>query len=67
MKDARTDRSLFAIFLAVAVFVGYEAGFSLAPFLDAGVFSERKEKGVESKIDDALKRHYEQLYQEENP
>ncbi len=62
------DRTLFAIFLSVAIFVGYEAGYSLAPFVDAGVFSGRKEKGVESKIDDALKRHYEQLYQDqENP
>jgi hypothetical protein len=61
------DRTLFAIFLGVAIFVGYEAGYSLAPFVDAGVFSARKEKGVESRIDDAMKRHYEQLYRDESP
>lgn len=56
------DRTLFAICLAVAVFVGFQLGYSLPPFLQAGVFSERKEKGVESKIDEAMKRHFEELY-----
>lgn len=56
------ERTLFAVCLMVTIFVGFQLGFSLAPFLQAGVFSERKEKGVESKIDDAVKRHYEELY-----
>jgi hypothetical protein len=56
------ERTLFAIFLLVAVFVGFEMGYSLSPFLQAGVFSERKEKGVESKIDEAMKKHFEELY-----
>ncbi len=56
------DRTFFAIFLAVAVFVGFELGYALPPFLQAGVFSARKEKGVESKIDEAMKKHFEELY-----
>ncbi len=56
------ERTLFAVCLMVTIFVGFQLGYSLAPFLQAGVFSERKEKGVESRIDDAVKRHYEELY-----
>ncbi len=56
------NRTTFAIFLLVAVFVGFELGYSLPPFLQAGVFSARKEKGVESKIDEAMKKHFEELY-----
>jgi hypothetical protein len=56
------ERTLFAVCLMVTIFVGFQLGYGLAPFLQAGVFSERKEKGVESKIDDAVKRHYEELY-----
>ncbi len=58
------DRSFFVVCLVVAAFVGFEAGYSLSPFVDAGVFGDRKEKGVESKIDDALRRHYEGLYEQ---
>ncbi len=56
------DRTFFAIFVGVAIFVGFEIGYALPPFLQAGVFSARKEKGVESKIDDAMKKHFEELY-----
>ncbi len=58
------DRSFFVICLVVTIFVGFQAGYSLSPFLESGAFSARKEKGVESKIDDAMKRHYEQLYEQ---
>ncbi len=58
------DRTFFVVCLIVTGFVGFEAGYSLSPFLEAGVFSDRKEKGVESKIDEGLKRHYEQLYEQ---
>lgn len=56
------DRTFFAILLLVTIFVGFEIGYSLSPFLQAGVLSERRERGVESKIDDAMKRHFEELY-----
>ena len=56
------DRTFFAILLLVTIFVGFEIGYSLSPFLQAGALSEGREKGVESKIDDAMKRHFEELY-----
>jgi hypothetical protein len=56
------EKTLFAICLVVTIFVGFQIGYGLAPFLQAGVFSERREKGVESRIDEAMKRHFEQLY-----
>lgn len=56
------ERTLFVICLLVTIFVGFQLGYGLAPFVQAGVFSERKEKGVESRIDDAMKRHFEELY-----
>jgi hypothetical protein len=55
------DRTFFAICVVVTVFVGFQLGFAIPPFLQAGVFSERKEKGVESKIDPALERYYRDL------
>jgi hypothetical protein len=62
VKEDAMNRTFFAVFLLVAVFLGFELGYSLSPFLDAGVFGGRREKGVESKIDDALKKHFEELY-----
>jgi hypothetical protein len=59
------DRTFFSICLIVTVFIGFQLGFAIPPFLQAGVFSERKEKGVESKIDDALQRHYRGLYEQD--
>lgn len=56
------ERTLFAVFVLVAIFVGFELGYSVPPFFQAGVFGARREKGVESKIDDAMKRHFEELY-----
>jgi hypothetical protein len=56
------DRTFFAIFVGVAIFIGFQIGYALPPFLQAGVFDARREKGVESKIDDALKKHFEELY-----
>ncbi len=59
------DRTLFTIFLLVAIFVGFELGYSLPPFIQAGVFSARKERGVQSKIDEAMKHHFEDLYRKD--
>lgn len=56
------DRTFFAILLLVAIFVGFELGYSVPPFFQAGVFGQRSEKGVESKIGDAMKKHFEELY-----
>lgn len=57
------NRTLYAVFVVVALFVGFQLGFSVPPFLQAGVFSDRKEKGVESRIDATMKRHYQDLYE----
>jgi hypothetical protein len=57
------NRTLFAVFVVVSLLVGFQIGFSVPPFLQAGVFSERKEKGVESRIDSKMKQYYDDLYQ----
>ena len=59
------QRAFFTILLLLAIFVGFQMGYSLPPFIQAGVLGQRKEKGVESKIDEAMKRHYEELLRSE--
>ncbi len=56
------DKTLIIIIIIVALFTGYLLGFSLPPFVQAGVFSGRQEKGVESKIDKNMEQHYKNLY-----
>jgi hypothetical protein len=56
------DKTLIAVVLIVIVFVGFLIGYSVPPFVQAGVFTERKEKGVESKIDKDLEQYYKDLY-----
>ena len=36
----------------VVLFVGYLLGYSIPPFIHAGVFSDRETKGVELQIDE---------------
>lgn len=60
------ERTFFAILVLVTIFVGFEIGYSLPPFLQAGVFSARMERGVESKIDETLKHHFEELYRSDD-
>lgn len=56
------DKTLVAVIIIVALFTGYLLGFSLPPFIQAGVFSGRTEKGVESKIDKNMEQYYKDLY-----
>lgn len=56
------DKTLIAVVLIVIVFVGFLIGYTVPPFVQAGVFSERKEKGVESKIDKDMEQYYKDLY-----
>jgi hypothetical protein len=56
------DKTLIAVVLIVIVFLGFLIGYTVPPFVQAGVFSERKEKGVESKIDKDLEQYYKDLY-----
>ena len=48
----------------VVLFVGYLLGYSIPPFIHAGVFSDREVKGVEIQIDENMEKYYEELYQE---
>ncbi len=53
------------VMIVVAVFIGYMLGYSIPPFIHAGVFStERTEKGVEVKIDDTTEQYYKELYKD---
>ncbi len=56
------DKTFLVVIVIVTIFTGFLIGFSVPPFLQAGVLSERKEKGVESKIDKSLEQHYKDLY-----
>jgi hypothetical protein len=60
------DKTLITVIIIVALFTGYLLGFSLPPFVQAGVFSERKEKGVESKIDKKMEQYYKDLYKSDD-
>lgn len=57
------NRTLMLVALVVTMFTGFLIGYSVPPFIKAGVFSERKEKGVESQIDKRLEQHYKNLYE----
>lgn len=57
------DKTFLVAALVVTVFTGFLIGYSVSPFIKAGVFSERKEKGVESQIDKNLEQHYKKLYE----
>lgn len=53
------------IILIVALYVGFLLGYSIPPFIHAGVFSGREEKGVEIVIDAETEKYYENLFKEE--
>jgi NhaP-type Na+/H+ or K+/H+ antiporter len=56
------DRTFIIVILVVVIFTGFLIGYSVPPFIEAGVLSGRKEKGVENKIDKSLEQHYKDLY-----
>lgn len=58
------NKILGIILLMVTLFVGFLLGYSIPPFIHAGVFSEREEKGVAIEIDEELESYYEDLYKE---
>jgi hypothetical protein len=57
-------KAFAAVLLIVVVFLGYLIGYSIPPFIQAGVFSDREEKGVAVEIDEDMEKYYEQLYQQ---
>lgn len=58
------DRTFIIVILVVTIFTGFLIGFSVPPFIQAGVFSGRKEKGVESQIDKGMEQHYKDLFKD---
>lgn len=56
------DRTFLISILTVTLFTGFLIGYSVPPFIQAGVFSGREERGVESQIDKNLEQHYRDLY-----
>lgn len=60
------DRHLTVVIIVVAVFTAFLIGYAVPPFIQAGVFSERKEKGVESKIDKNMEQYYKDLYKSDD-
>ncbi len=52
------------IVIIVIIFVGFLLGYSIPPFIHAGVFSDRAEKGVEVVVDENLEKFYEDLYKD---
>ena len=56
------DRTFIIVLLVVTIFTEFLIGYSVPPFIEAGVLSGRKERGVENKIDKSLEQHYKDLY-----
>jgi hypothetical protein len=54
------------VVVTVILFVGFMLGYSIPPFIHAGVFSDREEKGVAVEIDQETEDYYKNLYQEED-
>jgi hypothetical protein len=52
--------------VAVTLFLGFMLGYSIPPYIHAGVFSEREEKGVAIEVDENIEQFYENLYSEED-
>lgn len=52
------------IVIIIILFVGFLLGYSIPPFIHAGVFSDREVKGVEVVVDQDLEKFYEDLYKD---
>jgi hypothetical protein len=60
------NKFLGIVIVVVILFVGFLLGYSIPPFVQAGVFSSgRTEKGVKVKIDKKMEDYYKNLYKEE--
>ena len=58
------NKTFGIIILIVTLFVGFLLGYSIPPFIHAGVFSDREEKGVEVVIDEDMEKFYDNLYKD---
>jgi hypothetical protein len=59
-------RVFLLIVAIVTLFVGFMIGYSIPPFIHAGVFSGREEKGVKVEITDEQKQYYDNLFKEDD-
>jgi hypothetical protein len=53
------------VVLIVSVFLGYLLGYSIPPFIHAGVFSDRAVKGVAIEVDKEMEEYYKNLTEDE--
>jgi len=52
--------------LVVAVFLGFLLGYSIPPFVHAGVFSDRAVKGVAIEVDTEMEDYYKNLTKDDD-
>lgn len=53
------------VILIVSLFIGFMLGYSIPPFIHAGVFSDRAEKGVAMEVDKEMEEYYKNLTKED--
>jgi hypothetical protein len=58
------NKNFLIVVLTVALFIGFMLGYSIPPYIHAGVFSEREQKGVEIQVDENIEQFYEDLYKD---
>jgi hypothetical protein len=58
------NKSFAIVLITVTLFIGFMLGFSIPPYIHAGVFSEREEKGVAIEVDENIEQFYEDLYKD---
>jgi len=59
-------RSFLVVVAVVTLFIGFMLGYSIPPFLQAGVFSDRENKGVAVEISEDDQDYYKNLYQDDD-
>ncbi|MEJ2314281.1 MAG: hypothetical protein P8Y85_05805 [Nitrospirota bacterium] len=55
-------KSFAIVMIVVTLFLAFMLGYSIPPYIHAGVFSEREEKGVAVEIDQNMEQYYQDLY-----
>jgi len=58
-------KDLMIVIIIVGGFMGFLLGYSLPPMIDTGLIGSAKEQvGVQSDVDQDMKKHYEDLLKE---
>jgi len=58
-------RTFAIVIIVVTLFTGFMLGYSIPPFIHAGVFSDREEKGVAVEMNEQTEEYYQNLLKEE--